>query len=153
MYGLPQAGILANKLLRQRLGCHGYLEIHYTPAFRNTSPGQSGLICASTTLVSNTFVMRISSTSFLCYTLKCTNLLRIGLDRINLEWNYDKHWVDIAMPVYAIKSLARYNHQPPEKPQHCPYTPNLITYGKDNQATNPCDTSPLLDAAGNKCIH
>ena len=31
MYGLPQAGILANKLLRKRLAPHGYYEIPHTP--------------------------------------------------------------------------------------------------------------------------
>ncbi len=56
------------------------------------------------------------------------------------------------MPIYAIKNLTRYNHLPPWKPQHCPYTPNPIAYGKDNQATTPSGTSPLLDAAGKKCI-
>jgi hypothetical protein len=29
---------------------------------------------------------------------------------INLKWNNGKRWVDIAMPVYAIKNLTRYNH-------------------------------------------
>ena len=31
MYGLPQAGILANKLLKKRLGRHGYHECKHTP--------------------------------------------------------------------------------------------------------------------------
>jgi hypothetical protein len=31
IYGLPQAGILANKLLRQRLRPHGYYEVAHTP--------------------------------------------------------------------------------------------------------------------------
>ena len=31
MYGLPQAGILANKLLRKRLEPHGYYEVNHTP--------------------------------------------------------------------------------------------------------------------------
>ena len=31
MYGLPQAGILANKLLKQRLAKHGYYECKHTP--------------------------------------------------------------------------------------------------------------------------
>jgi hypothetical protein len=31
MYGLPQAGILANKLLRKRLALHGYFEQPHTP--------------------------------------------------------------------------------------------------------------------------
>jgi hypothetical protein len=71
---------------------------------------------------------------------------------INLEWNYAKQWVDITMPTYAIKNLTRYNHPTPLKPQHCPYTPSPITYGRDNQAPTPSNTSPLLDAAGKKRI-
>ena len=31
MYGLPQAGILANKLLRTQLAPHGYFELPHTP--------------------------------------------------------------------------------------------------------------------------
>jgi hypothetical protein len=46
---------------------------------------------------------------------------------ITLNWNYPARWVDIAMPVYAIKNLTPYNHPPPLKPQHCPYTPNPTT--------------------------
>ena len=32
MYGLPRAGILANKLLKQRLAKHDYYEVTHTPA-------------------------------------------------------------------------------------------------------------------------
>jgi hypothetical protein len=31
MYSLPQAGILANKLLQQRLGLNGYFEVQHMP--------------------------------------------------------------------------------------------------------------------------
>ena len=31
IYGLPQAGILANKLLWKRLAPHGYYEVAHTP--------------------------------------------------------------------------------------------------------------------------
>ena len=31
IYGLPQAGILANKLLKKRLTKHGYYEVEHTP--------------------------------------------------------------------------------------------------------------------------
>jgi hypothetical protein len=55
------------------------------------------------------------------------------------------------MPVYAIKNLTRYNHPQLLKSQHCQYTPNPITYVKDNQAILPTNTSsPLLGAAGKK---
>jgi hypothetical protein len=33
------------------------------------------------------------------------------------------------------------------KPQHCPYSPNPIKYGKDNQSPSPLDKSPRLDKA------
>ena len=40
MYGLPQAGILANKLLKTRLTDHDYYEVPYTPGLftHNTRP-------------------------------------------------------------------------------------------------------------------
>ncbi len=31
MYSLPQAGILANKLLKTNLACHGYFEVPHMP--------------------------------------------------------------------------------------------------------------------------
>ena len=33
MYGLPQASMLANKLLKHRLAKHGYYEVHHTPGY------------------------------------------------------------------------------------------------------------------------
>ena len=33
MYGLPQAGMLANKLLKRRLAQHGYYEVCHTPSY------------------------------------------------------------------------------------------------------------------------
>jgi len=37
-YGLPQAGILANKLLQKRLDPHGYYEVAHTPGlWRHTT--------------------------------------------------------------------------------------------------------------------
>ena len=32
MYGFPQSGILANKLLKERLATDGYFELPHTPA-------------------------------------------------------------------------------------------------------------------------
>ena len=33
MYGLPQAGMLANKLIKRRLAQHGYYEVRHTPGY------------------------------------------------------------------------------------------------------------------------
>ncbi len=71
---------------------------------------------------------------------------------ITLKWNYKKHHVDLTMPVCVKKQLTKYSHIGPLKPQHCPYEPNPIKYGKDNQAPSPLDKSPCLNKAQKKCI-
>jgi hypothetical protein len=56
------------------------------------------------------------------------------------------------MPNYVMKQPTRYAYPAPVKPQHCPYSPNPINYGKDNQAPTLTNKSPLLDDAGKKHI-
>jgi hypothetical protein len=63
-----------------------------------------------------------------------------------------KHHVDLAMPAYVMKQLTKFCHVAPLKPQHCPYAPNPIKYGKDNQSHSPLDESPCLNKAQKKCI-
>jgi hypothetical protein len=67
-------------------------------------------------------------------------------------WNYAMRYVDLSMLKYAMKQLTRYAHPAPLKPQHCPFAPNPIAYGKDNQAPSPTNDSTLLDNAGKKHI-
>jgi len=67
---------------------------------------------------------------------------------IALKWNYVKHNVNLAMVKYVMKQMTIYGHVTPLKPQHCPYLPNPIKNGKDNQAPSPLNDSPLLDEAG-----
>jgi hypothetical protein len=71
---------------------------------------------------------------------------------ITLKWNYEKHHVDLAMPAYVKKQLTKYSHIALLKPQHCPYAPNPIKYGKDNQAPFSLDKRPHLNEAQKKCI-
>ncbi len=71
---------------------------------------------------------------------------------ITLKWNYKKHHVDLAMPAYVKKQLTKYSHVAPLEPQHFPYAPNPIKYGKDNQAPSPLDKSPCLNKAQKKRI-
>ncbi len=72
---------------------------------------------------------------------------------ITLEWDYEKHHVDLAMPAYVKKQLTKYSHVALLKPQHCPYVPNPIKYGKDNQVPSPLDKSPRQSKAQKKCIN
>ena len=43
MYGLPQAGILANKLLKERLLQNDYFEVPHTPDYFGTKQDRYGL--------------------------------------------------------------------------------------------------------------
>jgi hypothetical protein len=72
--------------------------------------------------------------------------------RITLKWNYEKHHVYLAMPAYVKKELTKYSHVAPLKPQHCPYAPNPIKYGKNNRAPFPLDKSLHLNEAQKKRI-
>ncbi len=71
---------------------------------------------------------------------------------ITLKWNYKKRHVDLSMPAYVNKQLTKNSHFAPLKPQHCPYAPNPIKYGKYNQAPSPLDESPRLNKAQKKRI-
>jgi hypothetical protein len=93
------------------------------------------------------------------YNALCTETYEIVEDRmgdlycrITLKWNNKKHHVDLAMPAYVKKQFPKYSHVTPLKPRHCPYAPNPIKYGKDNQAPSPLDKSPCLNEAQKKCI-
>ena len=66
---------------------------------------------------------------------------------ITLEWNYNKRWVDISMPGYLQRVLAKYKHEKPPKPQHLPYVIAPKKYGKDAHDPIPQDKSPIATAA------
>ncbi len=51
-----------------------------------------------------------------------------------------------------MKQLTCYAHRAPDKPQHCLFLPNPITYSKDTQAPTPTNDSPLFDNASKKHI-
>jgi hypothetical protein len=156
MYGLPQAGILANKLLKKCLPKHGYIKQPHTP---DLSSHKSHPIWFN--LAVDNFGIKYIGEDTLhhLYNSLQAEAHNIVEDRagdlycgINLKWNYAKEYVDIAMLKYVMKQLTRYFHPTPLKPQHCPFAPNPVTYGKNIQATNPTNNNPLLDNAGKKCI-
>jgi hypothetical protein len=62
------------------------------------------------------------------------------------------HHVDLTMVQYVMKQLTKYNHVAHLKPQHCPYLPNPIKNGKDNQAPSPLNDSPLLNKVQKKRV-
>ncbi len=156
MYGLPQAGVLANKLLKKHLAWHGYFKQPHTPGlWKHHSQPVWFNLCV------DNFGIKYIGTENLqhLYDALWTETYEIVEDwegnlycGITLKWNYTKQYVDLSMAAYVTKQLTRYGYIPPLKPQHCPYAPNPINYGMDNQSPSPIVDSPLLDDAGKKQI-
>ncbi len=156
MYGLPQAVILANKLLKKCLACHSYFEVPHMPGlWKHISCPIWFNLCI------NDFGIKYIGEDYLKHLFASlqTETYNIVEDwkgdlycGITLDWNYAQRYVDINMSKYVWQQLVRYAHPTLAKPQHCPNAPNPITYRKDNQAPTLQDNSPLLDAAGKKRI-
>ncbi|KAL7465450.1 hypothetical protein ACHAXS_005954 [Conticribra weissflogii] len=116
IWGLLQAGILANKLLKKRLQPHGYYKVPNTPGlFKHaTKPIQF-------TLVVDDFRVKYISlehAQHLFNTLKQYYTILEDWEgklycRVSLNWNYEQQCIDILMPGYIAKVLQTYNHDAP----------------------------------------
>ena len=155
MYGLPQAGILANKLLKKRLARQGYFEVPHTPGLWRhvTRP-------VSFTLVVDDFGIKYQGkehAEHLIRALKEDYALEVDWSGdlyigISLDWNYEKGYVDISMPGYVKKQLTRYAHPSPKRRRNTPYDPAPVILGKAAQDLPPADESPPLDEKGKKRV-
>ena len=135
-WGLPQAGILANKLLRKRLAPHGYYECV------NTTPGLWRHAIRPITF--SFFGIKYVGKEHVDHLIKCLKeKFKLKEDwtgnlycEITLEWNYDARTLDISMPGYIKKQLLKYKHIM-QRIQHCPYLPEPKKYGADAQSPPP----------------
>jgi hypothetical protein len=148
MWGLPQAGILANKLLQRRLLPHGYYMCNNTPGLwkHETRP-------ISFTLVVNNFGVKYVGKEHVDHLIWCikqqyeltkdwTGDLYCG---VKLKWDYEARTVDLSMLGYIKQLLLKYKHCIRNKPQHCPYdAPAPKQYGAKAQAPLPVNISPKL---------
>jgi hypothetical protein len=146
MYGLPQAGKLANNRLHKFLAPFGYVPCPVTPGLWKHL--HSDLMF---TLVLNDFGIRYTNkqdVGDLIATInkeyKCsqdwTGNRYIGL---TLNWNYEKHYVDLSMPGYIARALQRFVHPTPERPEHAPHDYAASTYGSPQQFAT-IDTSSAV---------
>jgi hypothetical protein len=79
-----------------------------------------------------------------------TGSLYVGL---TLQWNYKSRTVDLSMPGYIAKTLERFQHPNPTRPQHSPHDWQAPQYGAHTQLTDPIDTSPPLPPSGVLCLN
>jgi hypothetical protein len=132
MWGLPQAGILANKFLKKWFAPHRYFECKQMPGL-----WKHAKCPISFTLVVDNFRVKYMRQKDINHLIKCIkekyeltkdwdSNLYCG---ICLKWDYDECTLNISMPGYIIKQLQKYKHASPPKPQHCPYAPQPKQFG------------------------
>ncbi len=106
VWGLPQAGILANKRLRTKLAPFGYHESKNTPGlwYHESPPIMFTLVVDNfgVKYVCKEDVQHLITTIKTDYTITkdWTGHLYCG---IQLDWDYKKRTVDISMPGYVKK--------------------------------------------------
>jgi hypothetical protein len=146
MYGLPQAGILANKLLTKRLAEHHYYPCQHTPGLwrHKWRP-------ITFALVVDDFGVKIKGKEHGEHLIKALREnYEVTVDwegktfcGIHLKWMYDKKMVDLNMPNYVAKALIKYGHKKPARPQHSPHKHTPIQYGAKTQYAIDDDTPKL----------
>lgn len=148
MYGLPQAGKLANNGLIIQLDKDDYYQCKRTPGLfkHKTRP-------ISFTLVVDDFGVKYVGKEHVEHlmtalrekyvtTLDWTGSKYLGL---TIDWDYENRTVDISMPGYIEKALQRFQHIKPIKPQHSPHVWNKPTYGATQQMTAEADQGIPLE--------
>jgi hypothetical protein len=109
VWGLPQAGILANKLLCKRLAPFGYFECLNTPGLwkHESRP-------ISFTLIIDDFGVKYKRKEDVDHLIAAIKSKYKKLTEdwtgelycsIKLQWDYDKHTLNISMLGYVIKQL------------------------------------------------
>ena len=124
MYGLPQAGILANKLLKERLAKHGYYECARTHGLwrHKWRPIVFALVVDDfgVKYVGEEHARHLYAALREHYEVTCDweGALFVG---IKLNWDYQNRSVTMSMPGYIEKALKRFQHLPPSD-QNIPRT-------------------------------
>ncbi len=155
MYGLPQAGLLANELLEKRLNEHGYKQSKLIPGLWKHDTQD-----ITFTLVVDDFGVKYIAKAdaiHLMETLKQNYKITedwsgskyIGL---TLHWDYENRKVHLSMPGYVQKALERFEHTAPEKPQNQPYPHVKPQYGAKVQYATDIDNSPAVGEKEKKFI-
>ena len=148
MYGLPQAGILAEKQLTHFLGKYGYAPVPHTP----------GLWChhwrpITFCLAVDDFGVKYAGKEHADHLIQClcNHYNEIDIDwagkrfcGIDLTWDYTNRTCDLSMPGYVQHALHTFQHPTPQKKQDSPYPTTVKQYGVKVQLTDPIDYSARL---------
>jgi hypothetical protein len=142
-YGLPQAGILANDLLRSCLLAEVYYEVETTPGLwsHKWHPIQFCLIVDDFGIE----YIGIEHFNHLLDVLKKSNMAGDKFAGINIKWDYANRRCRISMPGYIENLLIKFKYPRPLEPRLSPYKCLPISNGAKSQLTPEADASELFD--------
>jgi hypothetical protein len=121
MYGLKQAGLLANQLLQTRLAPFGYYPARHTPGLwlHRTRPIYFTLVVDDFAVkyVGKQHAEHLRDALLRTYELK-TDWTATVYSGMTLKWDYKSRTCDISMPGYVSNVLQKFLHDAPKHPQH-----------------------------------
>jgi hypothetical protein len=151
MYGLKQAGLIANQLLQTRMAPFGYYPAQHTPVLclHKTRP-------ISVTLVVDDFADKyvgkqhaehLRNDRLQTYELT-TDWRATVYSGMTLKWDFGKRTCDISMPGYVSNVLSKFQHDAPKHPQRTPSRYVTPVYGAKTQYAMKDETPPLTAQQG-----
>jgi hypothetical protein len=149
MYGLRQAGLLANQLLQTRLAPFGYYPARHTPGLwlHKTRPISFTLMLDdfSVKYVVKQHAEHLRNALLRTYELT-TDWNATVYSGMTMKWEYKNITCDISMPGYVSKVLSKFQHDAPNHPQHTPARYTTPVYGAKTQYATKDETPPLTAA-------
>jgi hypothetical protein len=147
VYGLLQAGILANELLQRNLAKGGYRPTTHTHGLwtHDTRPISFSLGVDDSGVK---YVGREHAEHLMTCIKKKYNISSdwngTAYCGLTLNWNYKDGTVDLSIPGYIKAALHKYQHPAPARPKHSPHTWNPPIYGAKTQFVSEPTSSPAL---------
>jgi hypothetical protein len=123
MYGLKQAGLLANQLIQTRLTPFGYYPVRHTPGLwlQKTQPFSFTLVVDDFAVkyVGKHHAKHLRNALLRKYELT-TDWTTTVYSGMTLKSDYKHRTCDISMPWYVSNDLSKFKHDSPKHPQHTP---------------------------------
>jgi hypothetical protein len=153
MYGLKQAGLLANQLLQTRLAPFGYYPARHTPGLwlHKTRPIAFSLVVDDFTVkyIGKQHADHLRNALLKIYELT-TDWESKVYGGMTLKRNYKNRTCDISMPGYVSNVLSKFQHDAPKHQQHTPSRYVTPVYGAKTQYATKDETPPL---AAKQCFN
>jgi hypothetical protein len=148
MYGLKQAGLLANQLLQKRLSPFGYYPARHKPGMwlHNTRPIAFSLVVDDFAVkyVGKEHADHIWDALLRSYELT-TDWKGKAYSGMSLKWDYKNGTYDISMPGYVANVLIKFQHDTPNQLQHTPLIYVMPVYGAKPQYAKQDETPHLIE--------